>query len=167
MKKIILIRHGKSDWKKMTSDLERPLSSRGIRDVFKVSEFITDYLPEKFVVWSSVAKRAKDTALIFAQNLSIPLETIIFKNELYTFEAENLEHCIKNCDDKYSNLILFGHNDAILDFVNKFTGNTLINVPTSSYISIAFPDSSWKSIDNGTLEHAIFPKQLKNERITT
>jgi len=167
MKKVILIRHGKSDWNKMASDVDRPLSTKGVSDVFKVSDFISNYLPEKFVVWSSIAKRAKDTALIFAQNLSIPIETIIFKNELYTFESDALETCIKNCDNKYSNLVLFGHNDAILNFVNKFTGKSLKNVPTSSFISISFSNSDWQSIQKGDLEHAIFPKQIKNERIKT
>lgn len=167
MKKIILIRHGKSDWKKMATDIDRPLSDRGIRDIFKVSEFITSFLPEKFVVWSSIAKRAKDSAIIYAQNLSIPLETIVFKKELYTFDADTLENCIKSCDNKYSNIVLFGHNNAILDFVNKFTGQQLNNIPTSSYISISFNDDDWRSIRSGTLEQAIFPKQISNERVKT
>jgi phosphohistidine phosphatase len=167
MKKIILIRHGKSDWNKMATDIDRPLSDRGVKDVFKVSDFISNYLPEKFVVWSSIAKRAKDTAIIYAQNLSIPLETIIFKKELYTFDAETLEQCIKSCDNKYSNIVLFGHNNAILEFVNKFAEQKLTNVPTSSYISIAFNDDQWQSIRKGTLEYAIFPKQINNERIKT
>lgn len=165
MKKIILIRHGKSDWNKMATDIDRPLSDRGIREAFKVSDFISNYLPEKFVVWSSIAKRAKDSAIIYAQNLSFPLETIVFKKELYTFDVDTLEACIKGCDNKYSNIVLFGHNNAILDFVNKFTGQQLNNVPTSSYISIAFNDDEWQSIRQGTLERAIFPKQISDERI--
>lgn len=167
MKKIILIRHGKSDWKKMATDIDRPLSDKGIKDAFKVSDFISTYLPEKFIVWSSVAKRAKDSAIIYAQNLSFPLETIVFKKELYTFDGDILENCIKNCDNKYSNIVLFGHNNAILDFVNKFTEQKLHSIPTSSYISISFNDNEWQSIRKGTLERAIFPKQINNEGVKT
>jgi len=167
MKKIILIRHGKSDWKNATLDIDRPLSDRGIRDLFKMSDFISKYLPKKFVVWSSIAKRAKDSAIIYAQNLSIPLETIVYKNELYTFDVDALENCVKACDNKYSNLVLFGHNNAILDFVNKFSEKQLKNVPTSAYISITFNDDQWQSIHKGTLDCAIFPKQLENERVKT
>lgn len=165
MKNLILIRHAKSDWSKVTTDIERPLSDKGIRDAFKVSEFIDNILPKKFIVWSSIAKRAKDTAIIYAENLSIPLETIIFKKELYTFDVNVLEKCVKKCDNKYSNLVLFGHNNAIIDFVNKFSKTQLQSIPTSSYISIQFEENDWNLISKGILDTAIFPKQIDNERI--
>ena len=164
MKNLILIRHAKSDWNNTTTDVNRPLSDKGIKDAFKVPDFIDKFLPKKFVVWSSIAKRAKDTAIIYAENLSIPLETIIFKNDLYTFDVNMLEKCIKSCDNKYSSLVLFGHNNAIIDFVNKFSNTKLDSVPTSSYISLTFKENNWQEISEGILQNAIFPKQIDNER---
>ena len=164
MKKLILIRHAKSDWNNFATDVNRPLSDKGIKDAFVVSEFIDKILPKKFIVWSSIAKRAKDTAIIYAENLSIPLETIIFKNDLYTFDVNILEKCIKSCDNKYSSLVLFGHNNAIIDFVNKFSDTKVESVPTSSYISLRFNENDWNTISIGTLENAIFPKHIHNER---
>lgn len=110
---------------------------------------------------SSTAKRASDTAMIFAQNLSCPIESIIFNDDLYTFDDRQLEKIVKSCNNDYDNVILFGHNDAITNFVNKF-GNVFIdNVPTSGFVSINFESDNWKTIDKGKTQKVIFPRDLK------
>jgi phosphohistidine phosphatase len=55
MKKLILIRHAKSNWDS-PNDVDRPLDQRGVKDAHLVSSNIQDYLPKTFVVWSSTAK---------------------------------------------------------------------------------------------------------------
>jgi len=79
MKNLILIRHAKSSWDAPLKDMDRPLSKRGIADAHITSNEVDGFLPKTFIVWSSPAKRAKETAMIYAQNLSIPLETIIYQ----------------------------------------------------------------------------------------
>ena len=49
----------------------RPLSKRGIHDAHLISSKLHDLLPKSFIIWSSNAKRAKETAMIFSQNLLI------------------------------------------------------------------------------------------------
>jgi phosphohistidine phosphatase len=161
MKKLILIRHAKSSWDAPLKDKDRPLSKRGIDDAHLVAGKVTDYLPKTFLVWSSTAQRAKNTAYIFAENLSIPIDRIIFKDDLYTFEAKNLENIIKSCDNKYDNLILFGHNEAITNFVNTFGNLTVDNVPTAGFVSISFDGGDWGNIRKGKTEKVIFPRELK------
>lgn len=161
MKNLILIRHAKSSWDAPLIDKDRPLSKRGIDDAHLVAGNVTDYLPKTFLVWSSTAQRAKNTAYIFAENLSIPIDNIIFKDDLYTFEAKTLEKIIKNCDNKYDNLILFGHNEAITNFVNTFGNITVDNVPTAGFVSISFDDSDWGNIRKGKTEKVVFPSELK------
>ncbi|MBQ0116425.1 MAG: histidine phosphatase family protein [Flavobacterium sp.] len=161
MKNLILIRHAKSNWEATASDLDRPLSRKGITDAFSVSDAINKYLPKKFIVWSSIAKRAKETAIIYAQNLSIPLDTIIFKEELYTFDEDHLERTIKDCDNKYSSIVLFGHNEAITNFVNKFGDETFDTIPTSGFVSISFNEDDWGFIKNGKVVKTVFPRHLK------
>ena len=41
MKKIIIIRHAKSDWSNNTSDLDRPISTRGVNDAKIISKYLT------------------------------------------------------------------------------------------------------------------------------
>ncbi|MBP6557273.1 MAG: histidine phosphatase family protein [Flavobacterium sp.] len=161
MKQLILVRHAKSSWDAPLQDFDRPLTSRGIQDAHLVSANIGKEIPKTFLVWSSAAKRATETALIFAQNLAFPLESIVFKMDLYTFDERRLEEIIKSCSDNCDHLIVFGHNEAITNFVNKF-GNVLIdNVATSGFVNIIFDDVSWRNISKGKTIKVIFPKDLK------
>lgn len=161
MKNLILIRHAKSSWDTPMEDKDRPLSKRGINDAHLVASQVEEYLPKSYIVWSSPAKRAKNTAYIFAENLSTPLETIIFKDELYTFDAKTLEKIIKSCNNQFDNLILFGHNDAITNFVNIFGNRAIENVPTAGFVSLSFEENDWKSILKGKIEKVLFPSELK------
>lgn len=164
MKNLILIRHSKSSWETPLKDVDRPLSRRGIFDAHLISSKISDYLPKSFVVWSSYAKRAKETAVIISQNLNIPLDTIIFKTDLYTFDEDDLEKEIKKCENNFDNLILFGHNDAITNFVNKFGNLFIQNVPTSGVVSLQFPINNWKELKKGQTVKTIFPSHFKHEQ---
>jgi len=161
MKQLILVRHAKSSWDAPLRDFDRPLTNKGIHDAHLVSSNISNQVPKSFIVWSSAAKRASETAVIFAQNISFPVESIVFKDDLYTFDERKLEEIIKSCPDDYDNLIVFGHNEAITNFVNKF-GNILIdNVSTSGFVKINFENSDWNSIEKGTTKKVILPRDLK------
>ncbi|KRD12486.1 phosphohistidine phosphatase [Flavobacterium sp. Root901] len=161
MKNLILIRHAKSSWEAPLKDFDRPLMKRGIKDAHEVSVNISDYLPKTYIIWSSTAARAAETALIFAQNISYPIESIIFKDELYTFDLKQLEKVIKSCDNSLESVILFGHNEAITNFVNKFGDVFIENVPTSGFVSLQFESESWDSIYKGKTNKTLFPKDLK------
>ena len=161
MKQLILVRHSKSSWNAPLRDYDRPLTSKGIQDAHLVSTNISNQIPKTFLVWSSASKRASETALIFAQNISFPVESIIFKEELYTFDERKLEQIIKSCSDEYEQLIVFGHNEAITNFANNY-GNTFIdNVATSGFVNIIFDQNNWKSIEKGITKKVIFPRDLK------
>ena len=161
MKQLLLIRHAKSSWEAPLRDYDRPLTKKGIQDAHLVSSHIGPYIPKTFLLWSSAAKRASETAMIFAQNISFPVESIVFSEELYTFDERKLEQIIKLCPNDYDNLILFGHNEAITNFVNKFGSILIDNVSTSGFVSITFEQNNWNDIANGITQKVIFPKDLK------
>lgn len=161
MKQLLLIRHAKSSWDAPLHDFDRPLTGKGIQDAHLVSTHINLHIPKTFLVWSSAAKRAAETAIIFAQNLSFPIESIIFKDDLYTFDDRKLEQIIKSCPNDCDHLIVFGHNEAITNFVNKF-GNVFIdNVSTSGFVKIDFDSNSWNNIEKGITQKVVFPRDLK------
>lgn len=161
MKQLILVRHAKSSWDAPLRDFDRPLTNKGIQDAHLVSSNIEYHIPKTFLVWSSAAKRASETALIFAQNISFPVDSIIFKEELYTFDERKLEQIIKSCSDEYEHLIVFGHNEAITNFANTFGNIFIDNVSTSGFVNIIFEQNSWKYIENGRTQKVIFPRDLK------
>lgn len=161
MKNLILIRHAKSSWEAPLKDFDRPLMKKGILDAHEVSSNISKFLPKTYIMWSSTAARASETALIFAQNISYPIESIVYKDDLYTFDDKQLEKIIKSCDNSFESVILFGHNEAITNFVNKFGDVFIENVPTSGFVSLQFNVDSWNTINKGKTHKTIFPKDLK------
>ena len=161
MKNLILIRHAKSSWEAPLHDKDRPLTAQGMQSAHLVSSHVIKYLPKTFSIWSSTAERATETAMIFAQNINFPLESILYKDELYTFDERKLEKVIKSYSNGYDNIIIFGHNEAITNFVNKFGDVYIDNVPTAGFVHIEFENQSWDDIDKGKTKKMLFPRDLK------
>ena len=61
------------------------------------------------------------------------------------------------------NVILFGHNEAITNFVNKFGDIFIKNVPTSGLVWIKFDCLEWKLLKKGKTQKVVFPRDLKYE----
>jgi phosphohistidine phosphatase len=57
--------------------------------------------------------------------------------------------------------MVFGHNNAFTNVVNHWGNKTIDNVPTTGLVQLSFKTDSWASVDGGTTESVIFPKQLK------
>lgn len=160
MKNLILIRHGKSSWEHHTDDFERDLILKGIENSYKVALNSVTYLNKNALIWSSFAKRAQETAKIFRSIWNFNDDDIIIKPELYTFNLQQLEEIVKSAPNHYNQLIIFGHNGAITDFVNKFGDIYIPNVPTSGFVSIIFDTKNWNLVSNGTTNKIIFPSHL-------
>ena len=161
MKNLIIVRHAKSSWDLPLQDVDRPLNERGVADAQLVAKNVVDLIPKSYIVWSSIAKRASSTAIIFSNTIGYPIENIVFKKELYTFDERQLEKVIKTCDDDYQNVIIFGHNEAITNFVNKFGDVYIDNVSTAGFVWLEFDTVSWQQITKARTKKIIFPKDLK------
>jgi phosphohistidine phosphatase len=161
MKNLIIIRHAKSSWNNFCQDSSRPLEQRGIDDAHLVASDCIKFLPSDFIIFSSPATRASETALIFASTILYPLESIVFRDDLYTFDENKLERIIKSIGNDFENVILFGHNEAITNFVNKFGDIFIDNVPTSGLVWLQFETDNWEKIGKGKIKKTIFPRNLK------
>ena len=70
MKKLIVIRHGKSTWDNLQlRDFDRPLNERGRQDAPKIGQRLASLslMPDKFI--SSPAKRAISTAFAIGEEI--------------------------------------------------------------------------------------------------
>lgn len=161
MKNLILVRHAKSSWEVPVHDKDRGLTNQGMKDAHLISNEVKNLVPKTYLIFSSTAKRATNTALIFAQNFAYPLESIIYKEDLYTFDEYKLEKFVKSFNNSCETVILFGHNGAITDFVNKFGDVFIENVPTSGFVHMKFESNEWKNINSGKVNKTLFPKNLK------
>lgn len=156
---LILIRHAKSSWEFNVKDFDRPLTQRGIDDANLVFKQLSNYKLFEYDVWCSNASRTKETAKIFSDITGYDLNKISFKSELYTFEVNDFINSLNaNFSDK---LIIFGHNPAITDFVNKFGDYYIENVPTCGVVILKFDTTEKNTFTKGKILKTIFPKDLK------
>lgn len=161
MKRLIVIRHGKSTWELNVRDHDRVLLQRGIDDAHLIGSHLknTGFLPD--LVWSSSAARALQTATLITEKWDYSLELLKIKRALYTFDASELQSIVSSCDDNIETLAIVSHNHGITDFVN-FTGSTRFdNVPTTGVVVIEFNVDKWSEIATGTTVFKLFPKDLK------
>lgn len=163
MKTLYLVRHAKSSWQyEDVEDVDRPLKGRGIRDAHVISQWIDEELENPEFLLSSPATRALHTAMIFARNLNFPFNQIQVVPSLYMASVEELMHIIHALDDRYSRVMVFGHNPTITQFVNRCIEHRIDNVPTSGIACFSFPVNTWKDVEySGELIYFDHPKKRK------
>ncbi|GAA0871014.1 phosphohistidine phosphatase SixA [Gangjinia marincola] len=161
MKKLILIRHGKSAWDEPLADHERPLKKRGFDDGELVSSAFKEYLDQPVTIISSYANRALTTARIFQKNLSVGEDDFHVIDDLYTFDGGSLLKTIKAQPDQIDTLMVFGHNPAMTSIVNQLGDEFTPNVPTTGLTVIEFDTNRWKEVSNGKTLLTLYPKFLR------
>lgn len=161
MKRLTLVRHGKSSWGENLPDDKRPLLERGETDGELVATAFSSYLKQPIKVWTSPAVRALETAKIFKRILNIGAQDFQIVKALYTFNMNDLYKEIKNCDNTIDNLMIFGHNPATTNLVNLLGESYVTNVPTTGLTMFDFDTDSWEHIENGKTILSLFPKNLR------
>ncbi len=161
MKRLILVRHGKSAWDQNLPDDKRPLKKRGKKDGLLVAKSFSSFLQKPVTVWSSPAVRALSTAKIFKSELTIEDKDFNVINSLYTFNSGDLYSQIQKCDPSVDILMIFGHNPAMTNLVNKLGDSSVDNVPTTGLTVIDFETNSWENLKVGKTILSLFPKNLR------
>ncbi len=166
MKKLILVRHAKTeqlfDYSK--SDFERKLLPRGHKDAELIAEQlkVKDIHPDIYI--TSKAKRAKQTAKIFAEHLNFEADEITKEQFLYDgyTTGEILDYLAKFETD-HDCIIIFGHNPDIASLTTRLVTDELWHFPTSCTTVINFDIENWKDLEVGTgkMELYLYPKMLK------
>ncbi|MEX0312694.1 MAG: histidine phosphatase family protein [Allomuricauda sp.] len=161
MKRIILMRHGKSSWDYQVADKDRPLKERGINDAHLVAEEFKKKNVQIDFAFSSHANRALHTSIIFLRNIGFSFEKLQVTQELYDFSGGNVQNFVESLDNQYETISLFGHNYAFTSLANTWGDQYIDNVPTAGLVQIKFDTDDWAEISKGTTEQIIFPKHLK------
>lgn len=162
MKTLILVRHAKSSWKDAElADIERPLNERGLRDAPRMADVFMRQQLRPDLMASSTARRALETAEIFARRLGVEGQQILRVSELYLAEAEDLMDFVRGIDDAFSTVMLFGHNEGISHFANRLLPEEgLGSLPTCAVVAIDFSGDEWKKTawHAGRLRFYFYPK---------
>jgi phosphohistidine phosphatase len=161
MKEIILVRHGKSSWEYNVSDRERPLTKRGEADAQIVVEQLLKKSSIPQHIFSSPAKRALSTCMIFSKTIGASENSITVVEDLYDFDGQNVINFIKKLPNDYSDVMIFGHNHAFTSISNIFGNIFIHNLPTAGLVKLNIDIDHWNDLKKGTTEFVIIPKEFK------
>lgn len=169
MRRLMLLRHAKSDWPDGVDDHERPLARRGQFASPRVGKYMAEegLLPDLAVV--STARRAQET-----WELARPAfdESIVQHNErrIYEATARSILDVINEADSRTHALLLVGHNPGLQKLALKLIGTARKSdlarlqrkFPTAGLVVIDFDVERWSQVSmaRGHLERFETPKSV-------
>lgn len=163
MKKLVIIRHAKSDWEDNTlDDFERPLNNRGLKNAPLMGKILKEKNLKPDLILSSPATRAICTAQAIAKEVGY--EDEIMQNQ-YIYEAyvNTLQDIISYIHDDNNTVFLVGHNPGVSALAYMLS-DLKESIPTCATVEIDFDTDSWLNVsrDNSTLISYEFPKKFRN-----
>ena len=164
MRTLFVMRHAKSSWAEADlADFDRPLNDRGRRDAPFMGAVMRDNGDTPEIIFSSPALRARETARLVKEGGDLTAE-IVFDHRIYEASPQTLKQAVSAIEDKYSSVMLVGHNPGIEGFIRFLTG-TLEPMPTAALAIIELKSASWSAaaLGSGRLVKVIRPKdELKS-----
>ncbi|HNW52197.1 MAG TPA: histidine phosphatase family protein [Prolixibacteraceae bacterium] len=161
MKRLIVVRHAKTEQSGYGRDFLRELTDSGKADAWNVANDLKErnIFPDGII--SSPATRALTTARIFSEVLEFPQEKIVEEKGLYfDFTTQNFVDMVQEVPDEIETLFVFGHNPFIYYAAGNMCRNFYGDMPTCSTVVIDFDISSWGKAEprKGNLLVHLYPK---------
>lgn len=160
-KNIYFLRHAKSDWSiPGQKDIDRELNQRGKTDAPKMGRRLLELNVNPQVIYASPAYRTKITAELVAEQIHYNPDDIVCAEELYEASVRSMLNFINALDDKYSRVMLIGHNPTLTYLAESLAKAELGNIPTCGVVNIVFDIDSWQEVSQGIghLKWFIYPK---------
>jgi phosphohistidine phosphatase len=168
MRRLMLLRHGKSDWPSGMKDLDRPLAERGRQAVPRVAAHMAEeqLFPDLALV--SPARRARETWELVAPKLGeVPARS---EPRFYESPPERLLAVVRELEPDVRSVLLVGHNPGFEDLAKLLIGHgdryafarMAKKYPTAGLAVIDFPVEDWPAVKpgSGRLDRFVTPKSL-------
>ena len=142
MRKLVLMRHAKSDWTQNEPDKQRPLNSRGRAAAPKMARWLQEsaFLPD--LVLCSTATRTVETWQFMNEIHKAARMHVEFMDELYL--AHELVIYQTLCDqwhlrNECETVMVLGHNPGMENLVTMLSG-VPTEMPTAAVAVFCFPE---------------------------
>ena len=130
MKRLVLIRHAKSDWGEPSlRDFDRPLNRRGKKDAPRMAGVLKERGIYPDLMITSPARRALSTATAMAEVFTYPETDMESNPVLYLGSPADLGSAVDFTPSDVDTLFLFAHNPGISRYASFLTGMSL-DMPT-------------------------------------
>ncbi len=115
-RRLVVLRHAKSDWPLGTPDHQRPLAARGRRDAPAAGAWLrdTDHVPAH--VLCSTARRARQTWALAAAELP-DAPSARFTERIYDADLSDLLDVVRQIPAAVSTALIVGHNPGFQELV--------------------------------------------------
>jgi phosphohistidine phosphatase len=146
-RRLLVLRHAKSDWPEGVPDHERPLGKRGRRDSPKVGRWLAkhDYQPD--VTICSTSQRTRQTWELVAEKLDKTPE-VIFDDRAYGASAQTLLYLARELPGDCRTALLIAHNPGVSEFAG-------VGFPTAAIAVLTF-DGDWPDLTPGLAQLKTF-----------
>lgn len=149
MKRLVLMRHAKSDWSHELVDHDRPLNGRGRRSAEALGNWLrgNGYLPD--AVLCSTARRTRDTL----DRLNLPEAQTRFERRLYHAPPQTMLDVLKEASG--DTVLMVGHNPGIAGFAVDLVASPpahprFADYPTCATLVVDFALEEWDMLKTGT-----------------
>jgi phosphohistidine phosphatase len=155
-RRLVVLRHAKSDWPAGVADHDRPLGKRGVRDSEAVGRWLVDNGDTPDLVWCSTALRTRQTWEHVGDKLTRECE-VRFEDQVYDGTVDDLLAVLRQTPKKTGQVLLVGHNPGVQDLVlaiaNRASGDARALAETkfpTSGLAVLDVDGDWADLGAGT-----------------
>lgn len=162
MRRLVVLRHAKSDWPVGVVDRDRPLGRRGQRDAPAAGRWIAEHVGVLDAVWCSPARRTRQTWELLAAELggTPPVE---FDERIYEASVSDLVEVLRETAKGSASVLLVGHNPGVQELVLALAGGQRSEVqvlaetkfPTSG-VALLDVNGPWRELAAGSARLADF-----------
>jgi phosphohistidine phosphatase len=140
----MLLRHAKSSWDGEHPDHDRPLKKRGKKAAPRMGSLAKEQglVPQAIV--SSSARRARDTATLFADAAGFPEAEIRVEPRLYLASPRTILALAQGLDDRTAKVMFVGHNPGFEETLEELTDQE--GFPTGALAVLELPIERWSDL---------------------
>jgi len=121
--RLLLLRHAKSSWDTgEDSDFDRPLSSRGRRDLPRVARWMLEHALIPDCILCSGAVRTRETLGGLLPALGLTDHAVRYDDALYHAPAPRLLSAIQGMEESVGTLLLVAHNPGLDELLEGLCG---------------------------------------------
>ena len=170
MRRLMLLRHAKSDWSSPgMPDRERPLNARGVTDARTMSIYLARHALVPDLVLCSSAERTRRTAEAIVEGWPAAVE-ITYSDRLYEATPETILSLVRTVAPQAHGLLVIGHNPGLHETARMLIAAGDIEprerlhekFPTAALAVIDFPIDAWSKLhrQSGRLDRFVTPRWI-------
>ncbi|MCJ2033736.1 SixA phosphatase family protein [Methylobacterium sp. J-068] len=171
MRRLILLRHAKSDRSPGVADLDRPLNPRGKRAAPRMGAYLAAEGLNPDAIAISPSLRTRQTWEAVQPALKGPEAEIVAS--IYEAPETALLAVVRSTPDAARSLLMIGHNPGLQELALRLAGSgdkagrkrLTAEFPTAAIVVIDFEGEAWSTLASasGRLDRFVAPKDLDIE----